>query len=107
MFGIQLYESFTVFLLKMLNYYKMDQQNYTELVNTNLTKSYKKTIQSEVATINKEAKQIAESTNLSDHVELLAQKEAFITLKDHKPNFDKKQEMILENAIVQRTPHAL
>ena len=68
----------------------MDQQNYTELVNTNLTKTYKKTTQSEVATINKEAKHIAESINLSDRVEILAQKEAFITLKDRKPNFDNK-----------------
>ena len=75
---------------RTINYYKMDQQNYTELVNTNLTKTYKKTTQNEVATINKEAKHIAESSNLSDPVEILAQKEAFITLKDHKPNFDSK-----------------
>ena len=28
---------------KTINYYKMDQRNYAELVNTNLTKTYKKT----------------------------------------------------------------
>ena len=75
---------------KTINYYKMDKQNYADLVNTSMTKTYRKTTQSEVMAINKEAKQIAECINLGDRVEVLAQKEAFITLKDHKPNFDNK-----------------
>ena len=70
------------------NYYKMDRERYNELVNKNVTKTCKKTSKSEVLSMNREAKQIADSINPSDRIEQLAEKEVFITLKDHKPNFE-------------------
>ena len=73
---------------KTSNYYKMDREKYNELVNKNVTKTYKKASKSEVLSMNREAKQIAENIKLSDRIEQLAEKEVFITLKDHKPNFE-------------------
>ncbi len=40
--------------------------------------------------INREAKRIAESLELGDRIDKLAEREVFITLKDHKDNFDNK-----------------
>lgn len=73
---------------KTTNYYKMDREKYNELVNKNVTKTYKKANKSEVLSVNREAKRIAENIKLSDRIDQLAEKEVFITLKDHKPNFE-------------------
>lgn len=38
--------------------------------------------------INKELKDIATDLNISNRIETMARKQAFITLKDHKENFE-------------------
>ena len=72
---------------KTTNYYKMDRDKYNDLVHDNVTKTYRKSDRNEVNSINKEAKHIADIIDLSDRTEQLAEKEVFINLKDHKPNF--------------------
>ena len=72
---------------KTTNYYKMDQQRYNELVEANVTKTYKKTNESEILSINREAKQIVTEFKLENRIESIAEKEEFINLKDHKQNF--------------------
>ena len=65
---------------KTTNYYKMDQRRYNGLVEASVTKTYKKTSESEVLSINREARQIAKEFKLEDRIECLAEKEVFINL---------------------------
>ena len=60
---------------------------YKQLVNTAVTKSYRKAPTDAVAKIISAEKQIAKNLNLDNRIDALAAKSAFITLKDHKPNF--------------------
>ena len=73
---------------KTTNFYKMKPGDYKDLVDRNVQKSYKKADKGKEAKINKDAKTIAEELDLSDRVETMAKRDAFITLKDHKPNFN-------------------
>ena len=72
---------------KTTNFYKMDPKSYNDLLHKNVTKY--KTIPAEtVINIENEAKSIAEKLNLADRINTTAQRESFVTLKDHKSNFD-------------------
>ena len=51
-------------------------------------KTYKKSNCAEVNSINIEVKNTAKEIRFDDWVEKITEKEAFICLKDHKPNFD-------------------
>jgi hypothetical protein len=65
----------------------MDSPTYNKLLQKNITKTYKKITPDTVSSINNEAKDIATKLNLADRINITAEREAFITLKDHKPNF--------------------
>ena len=52
-------------------------------------KSYKKSNINTVNEINKEANVLTEKLKINDHVQSIAQNEAFITIRDHKHNFPK------------------
>ena len=54
----------------------------------NVTKSYKRADSNICHDINLEAKEIATERKIADKVERMAKKEAFITLKDHKDDFN-------------------
>jgi hypothetical protein len=51
-------------------------------------KTYKTIPTETVCNIENEAKSIAEKLNLDDRINTIAQREAFVTLKDHKSNFE-------------------
>ena len=72
---------------KTSNFYKMDTQSYTDLLQKNVTKTYKKVSPTISNSIEVEAKAIAKKLHLDDRINTTAKREAFITLKDHKPNF--------------------
>ena len=72
---------------KTANYYKMDKDKYRELLKVNIEKTYKIAPSNQVSDINKESKRLAEKLDLDDRIETLAEREAFISLKDHKNNF--------------------
>ena len=72
---------------KTTNYYKMDSPSYNKLLQKNITKTYEKITPDTVSSINNEAKDVATKLNLADRINITAEREAFITLKDHKPNF--------------------
>ena len=72
---------------KTTNHYKTDPKDYIALVNKNVTKSYKKADNSVPNTITSKDKQIAESLGLDDQIEVSANRDSFITMKDHKPDF--------------------
>ena len=72
---------------KTSNFYKMDIPSYNELLQKNITKTYKKVSPDMVNSIELEAKAIATKLHLDDRINTTAKREAFISLKDHKPNF--------------------
>ena len=72
---------------KTTNFYKMGTATYNDLLQKNITKAYKKVTPNTTNPIESEAKNIAQKLDLDDRINLTAKREAFITLKDHKPNF--------------------
>ena len=75
---------------KSTNLYSMSKESYKKLLNENITKNYKKSCDEIKHTIDLEGKGIASKLELDDRMETYAEKEAFITLKDHKDNFRTK-----------------
>ena len=72
---------------KTTNFYKMEQNTYNQLLDVNVTKGYKKAPTTIEEDITFQDKTIATKLELDDRIDVTAQKQAFITLKDHKPNF--------------------
>ena len=75
---------------KTTNFYKLEPSKYNDLLEQNITKSYKKAHPNTVRDIHTENKKIATKLGIDDRVDTTANKDAFITLKDHKPNFANK-----------------
>ena len=75
---------------KTTNFYKLQPSEYNDLLEQNITKSYKKAHPDTVRDIHTENKKIATKLGIDDRVDTTASKNAFITLKDHKPNFANK-----------------
>ena len=72
---------------KTTNLYSMPSDEYRKLLRENISKSYKTTGNATKQAINREAGQIATELGIEDRVEEVAEKEAYITLKDHKEGF--------------------
>ena len=72
---------------KTSNVYKMDTQSYNDLLQKNITKTYKKVTPDTADSIELKAKDIAKKLQLDRRINTTAKREAFITLKVHKPNF--------------------
>ena len=70
------------------NMYEVSPTEYKKLLHDNITKTYRKSTPRLEKAINMEAKCIAKKINLDDRIDSLAKNPAFITLKDHKPNFE-------------------
>ena len=69
------------------NLYRLTTDEYNKLLTENISKSYKRTDKSSLNSINTEAKNIAKDFKLEDRIEQHSQHQSFITLKDHKDNF--------------------
>ena len=82
---------------KTNNFYKLTSQDYTKLLRDNTTAKYTKTDTTQTDNINAEAKSIAEKLQLDDRIDQLAQRPAFITIKDHKENFPNRVQCRLIN----------
>ena len=72
---------------KTTNFYKLDVPSYDKLLDNAITKSYKKANANITSNIANEEKIIAENLGLANRIDALAPKNSFVTLKDHKPNF--------------------
>ena len=68
-------------------YSKVSKDIYCKLLQDNVTKSFKKSNDTLSNNINKEAKAIASELKLDDRIEQFNQREVFVTLMDHKVNF--------------------
>ena len=87
-----------IFPDKTNNIYKAPSEQYKKLLKGNVTKTYKKSTERFEKSINLEAKNIAKKLQLAERVECLAKNPAFITLKDHKENFQASLPCQLINA---------
>ena len=82
---------------KTTNFYKVKPDQYTKLLDDNVTKTYKKAPAACEIDISTEDKRIATELELADRIDVTAKNEAFVTLKDHKPNFNNKPSCRLIN----------
>ena len=73
---------------KTKNIYRMERAQYERLLRENITKHYKVAEEDAYDRINSEARTIASGLNISDRMDAMAKRESFITLKDHKDNFE-------------------
>ena len=73
---------------KTTNLYRLSINGYKDLLGRNVQKEYKKTTRRQISNMNKADKKLAERIELADRLETIAEKECFITAKDHKPNFE-------------------
>ena len=73
---------------KTRNLYLVSMTQYEKLLRDNITRNYKPAEDHMLRDINKEAKNIAERLKLDRKMDTMAKSEAFITLKDHKDNFE-------------------
>ena len=60
---------------------------YKKLVRDNVTQSYKICDEAEKENIDKKSEQLAKGLDLEERIQKLGENNCFITLKDHKPNF--------------------
>ena len=82
---------------KTTNLYKVPPDEYKKLLSDNVTANYKKANTTVKTRIDREAKKIAKKLDLDDRIEQYAEKDAFITLKDHKENFENNPKCRLLN----------
>ncbi|KAJ8027867.1 hypothetical protein HOLleu_29941 [Holothuria leucospilota] len=82
---------------KTTNFYNLSLDLYNKLLVDNITATYKATDNNVVNEINRDAKCLATKLDLADRIDIPAKKEAYITLKDHKPNFVAKPKCRLIN----------
>ena len=75
---------------KTNNFYKVRKDEYDELLQKHITKDYKKTDEKAFDDNTKDDKAVATSLELDDRIYKTMKNQAFITLKDHKPNFSNK-----------------
>lgn len=75
---------------KSTNVYIMKPEHYDKMRTESITNTYKKTSEGLKHDIDLEGSAIADKLGIADRMEVFAAREPFITLKDHKPNFDSK-----------------
>ena len=82
---------------KSSNYYKLEIDEYKQLLQNIITSTYKKVNNETVKHISKEAQAIAQQLQVADRINTIARRDAYVTLKDHKPNFANHQTCRLIN----------
>ena len=82
---------------KSRNLYSVPVHEYNKLLQDNITSEYKKSDHNNVIKVNKEAANIAKKLKIDDRVDQYIESDAFITIKDHKPNFPSRIQCRLIN----------
>ena len=75
----------------------MDSVEYNKLLKDNITQKYELADDKTVQDIETEFNEIASTLNISDRINQIAKKAAFVTLKDHKENFESRLKCRLIN----------
>ena len=76
-----------VFADKTRNIYETSLDTYNKLLHDNITKTYKHESEENISEINNELNHIANKLSIGNRIECMKKREAFISLKDHKENF--------------------
>ena len=66
----------------------MEKSQYKKLLTDNITKTYKQSNNNVHNSINLEGKHIAKKLEIADRVECMVKKPAYVTLNDHKEDFN-------------------
>ena len=82
---------------KTSNHYKMSPNSYKSLLDKNIQKEYKKVDQKNVAKVNNKHKELVCKLDIEERVFETSEKQAYITLKDHKDNFNNNPKCRLIN----------
>ena len=82
---------------KTSNVYEVSPENYNTLLNNSITTHYRKADNDTELEINKEASEIVTKLQIADRVDKMSQNECYITLKDHKDNFQNNPKVRLIN----------
>ena len=69
---------------KSTNYYKMEAEEYKELVEKEIHKEYRKSTKEEIKEVENSQKTIVKNLELEDRVFETTQQQCFATIKDHK-----------------------
>ena len=72
---------------KSSNFYKTEVEDYNKLLENNITKDYKKTNTEAFDKTNKEDAELTHNLDIHDRVFKTTERQCFVTIKDHKPNF--------------------
>ena len=86
-----------IFAEKTRNVYETDAATYNKLLTENITKTYKLAEDGVIDNINKELKDITQGLKIANLVETMAQSQSFISLKNHKDNFENNPKCRLIN----------
>ena len=82
---------------KTSNLYKVPKEQYEKLVNNAITTSYKKINKKAQDQINSQGKNILKNKEVIKRMFVNGKQNCFITLKDHKPNFQNNSTVRLLN----------
>ncbi len=86
-----------VFADKTRNIYETPLDTYNKLMHDNITKTYKHGSEGTISQIDDELKHISNNLGIGDRIEQMKKREAFISLKDHKENFENNPKCRLIN----------
>ena len=84
---IQKSNSVYVFADKSTKVYATTVDNYNKLLHENVTKTCKMAEENVTDNINEELQSISNTLGISNRIDITAQRNAYLTLKDHKENF--------------------
>ena len=82
---------------KTTNMYKLTKEEYNKFLKDSITTTYKMVNDNINKRINIEGKNIIKNTNIAGRILTNGKDESFITLKDHKPNFQNNPKTRLIN----------
>ncbi len=86
-----------VFAEKTKKIYETPLDTYNKLMHDNITKTYKHGSESTISQIDDELKHISNNLGIGDRIEQMKKREAFISLKNHKENFENNPKCRLIN----------
>ena len=75
---------------KSKNIYKIKPSNYQEILKSKITNNYKIDYINTIEQINKDTSNFASRLQIEDRLGKFKKKDAYILIKDHKPNFENK-----------------
>ena len=73
---------------KTQSFYQIDKYTYNKILTENVTKTYKKSSKTLRNKVNMEAKKIAKKFSIDDKMEIMAQQQCFVTVKDRKEDLN-------------------